>query len=241
MLHFPGFGFDGVRGMSVIQWGARSSIGIAISADDYVRSSFDSGGQPQQVVKAAGKMGESQQQAFLSAWREKYSGSRVSGVPLILTEGLDIAELSMTAKDAQLLESRQWQVVDIARAFGVPNHMINETTGSTSWGSGIEQLGIGFRTYTTSPHERRMTQELNRKLFLKAGTAVEFDSRGLMQSDHAARANYYKAGLGGTQNPAWLTPNEVRKLENLPALDDGDTLSKPQEKTNEEATSAITE
>ena len=228
VLHFPCFGFNGVNGMSVIQWGARTSTGIAISADKYAGSYFESGGQPHHVIKAAGKMGESQQEAFRQAWLAKYGGAQVNGVPLILTEGLDISELSVSAQDAQLLESRQWQVIDIARAFGVPNHMIGETTASTSWGSGIEQMGQGFVTYTLTPHLRRIEEELNRKLFMTARQSIEFNVTALLRGDHTARANYYKAALGGTQNPAWMTPNEVRKLENLPAIEGGNTLSKPE-------------
>jgi HK97 family phage portal protein len=141
-------------------------------------------------------------------------------VPLILTEGLDIKELSLSARDQQLLESRQWQVIDITRAFGVPPHMIGETTNASSFGTGIEHMGIGFQIYTTGPHTKRWQQELNYKLVpWGSNRIIEFDQRALLQSDHKGRAEYYKAALGGTQNPAWMTPNEVRKLENLPQDD----------------------
>jgi HK97 family phage portal protein len=228
ILHLPGFGFDGLQSMSVIEWGARSSTGIAISADDHAGKFFSRGTHLDHVIKAAGKMSEPQQEAFRAAWLAKYSGKGPTGIPLILTEGLDIKELTMTAKDAQLLESRQWQVIDIARAFGVPPFMVGETTSSTSWGSGIEQMGIGMVVYTLRPHLRRFSQEINRKLFARTDYFMEFNTAGLLQGDHAARADYYQAALGGTQNPAWMTPNEVRKLENLPAVDGGDTLSKPE-------------
>lgn len=238
MLHFPGMGFDGVSSMSVIEYGARSSIGIAIGADDHAGKFFSQGTKIDHVIKAQGKMSETQQEAFLAAWKRKYSGGAANGLPLILTEGLDIDELTMTAKDAQLLESRQWQVVDIARAFGVPNHMINQTTGATSWGSGIEQMGIGFVTYTLQPHLNRIESELNRKIYRRASDGirryfVEFSPAGLLRGDNQGRANYYKAGLGGTQNPAWMTPNEVRRLENLPPLPGGDQLYAPEHSDDE--------
>lgn len=220
MLHFPGMGFNGERGMSVIEHGARSGIGIAISADDHAANFFGQGTKIDHVVKATGKMGENTQQAFLDAWRRKYTGKNATGVPLILTEGLDIQELTMTAKDAQLLESRKWQVEDIARAFGAPNHMINSTTGSTSWGSGIEQMSIGFVTYTLQPHLNRIEGELNRKLF-QGSTFAEYSAAGLMRGDHAGRSDYYSNALGGTQAAGWMTVNEVRRLENLPPLKEG--------------------
>ena len=233
VLHFSGFGFDGEKSMSVIEWGARSSTGIAISANDYAGSYFETGGQPHHVIKTQGKMTEAQQKALRDAWLAKYGGNKISGVPLILTEGLDVSELTMTAKDAQLLESRQWQVIDIARAFGVPPHMVGEMTGSTSWGSGIEQLFIGFNIFTTAPHMKRFQQELNFKLFQRAGTFCEFDTRGMMKSDHKSRAEYYKTALGGTQNPAWMTQDEVRKLENLPPVDKSE-LAAPKIKEDRE-------
>lgn len=230
VLHFPGFGFNGVHGMSVIQWGARNGIGIAIKADEFAGKFYGQGAQPQHAIKAPGQMTPTQQDAFREAWIAKYSGNGPTGIPLILTEGLDITSLSMTAEDAQLLESRKWQVIDIARAFGVPPFMIGENEKTTSWGSGIEQMGIGFARYTLMPHLIRIKQELNRKLFVRAGLFVAHNVDGLQQADAKGRAEYFKAALGGTQTPAWMTQNEVRKLENLPPIDGGDTLSKPEPK-----------
>ena len=89
-------------------------------------------------------------------------------------------------------------------------------------------MGQGFVTYTLSPPLKRMEEELNKKLFMTAVNSVEFDTRGLLRADHTARANYYKSALGGTQNPAWMTPNEVRREENLPPIDGGNTLSMPE-------------
>lgn len=229
MLHFPGLGFDGCKSMSVIEWGARQGTGIAIAADEFAGTFYERGATPQHAILAKGRFQESQQQALREAWIAKYSGKGPNGIPLILTEGLDIKELTMTAKDAQLLESRQWQVIDIARAFGVPPFMIGETTKSTSWGSGIEHMGIGFVQYTLGPHLKRFRAELNRKLFRTARFFAEFNTAGLLVGDHTARANYFKSALGGTQNPAWMTPNEVRKVENLPRHPDGDRLSVPKE------------
>lgn len=117
--------------------------------------------------------------------------------------------------------------------------MVGETDKSTSWGSGIEQQGIGFVQYTLAPHLNRIEQEINRKFFSDEPLFVEFNVEGLLRGDSKARADYYTRALGGTQNPAWMTPNEVRRLENLPPLPHGDTLSKPQE-SNDEPSSAST-
>jgi HK97 family phage portal protein len=231
MLHFPGCAFDGCRSLSIIGHAARQSIGIAIQADQFAGSFYGSGAQPQYVVKAPGEMTPDQQIAFREAFLAKYgNGQGPNGTPLILTEGLDISALSLNAVDAQLLESRKFQVIDIARAFGVPPFMIGETEKSTSWGSGIEQMGIGFVKYTLGPHLRRFEQELNRKLFRTSRNFVEFNTDGLMRGDAKSRAEYFTAALGGTQNPAWMTQNEIRKLENLPPMDGGDELHDPADK-----------
>jgi HK97 family phage portal protein len=227
MLHFPGCGFDGCRSLSVIGHAARQAIGTAIRADEFAGNFYGSGAQLQYVVKAPASMSPELQEEFRQAFVAKYGAGSNPGTPLILTEGLDITSLSMNAADAQLLESRKFQVIDIARAFGVPPFMIGETEKSTSWGSGIEQMGTAFVIYTLGPHLRRFEQELNRKLFRISRNFVEFNRDGLTQGDLQAQAEYFKAALGGTQNPAWMTQNEVRKLKNLPPIAGGDELHDP--------------
>lgn len=229
VLHFPGFGFDGCDGMSVIQWGARTGIGIAIRADEYAGKFFSQGGQPQIAVKTTGKMNATQQDAFREAWVAKYAQvGGPNGMPLILTEGLSVEQLSLSAADAQLLESRQWQVVDVARAFGVPPFMIAEMGKATY--NNTENLGADFVKYTLGPHLNRIKAELNAKLFPRSARFfAEHNVDGLLRGDAKTRSEYYKASLGGTQNPAWLTPNEVRRLENKGRIDGGDKLYTPKD------------
>lgn len=231
VLHFSGFGFNGVHGMSVIQWGARQATGIAIKADEHAGSTFASGASVQYAVKLpAGKtMTSAQQEDFRAAWVAKYgSGVGVSKVPLILTEGLDVSELSMTSVDAQLLESRKFQVIDIARAFGIPPHMLGETSASTSWGSGIEQLSMGFIKWAVRPHLQRWQQEINRKLWPRSQLYfAEFNVDGHMEGDSKAQAEYFGKALGGPGALGWMTQNEVRRLKNLPPIDGGDKLFDP--------------
>ncbi len=229
VLHFPGFGFDGISSLSVIGHAARQSIGTAIMADEFAGKFYGSGAQLQHVITSAGVMTLEQQQNLRQSFVARYgNGQGPNGIPLVLTEGLGIKELSMSPVDAQLLEARKFQVVDIARAFGVPPFMIGDVEKTTAWGTGIEQLSIGFLKYTLNPHLVRFEQELNRKLFPRnVRNFVEFDPDGLMRGDATARAAYYKAALGGTQNPGWLTQNEVRTLENFPPDADGDELYAP--------------
>lgn len=219
VIHIPGFGFNGISSMSVIQWGARNGIGIAIQGDEHAGKFFSEGGKPEVAIKAPAAMSFDMQEDFRAAWVAKYGGIQGNRrIPLILTEGLDIKELTMSAVDQQLLESRQWQVIDMARAFGVPPHMIGEMTKSSSWGSGIEQMGIGFVKYTLAPHLKRIKGELNRKLFRTARYFTEHNTDGLMAGDSKAQAEYFAKALGGPGAQGWMSVDEVRRVKNLQPL-----------------------
>ena len=230
VLHFPGFGFNGVHGMSVIQWGARNGIGIAIQGDEHAGKFFSEGGKPEVAIRTPNKMTKEQQDDFRDAWVKKYGGVQGNRrIPLVLTEGLEVHELTMSAVDQQLLESRQWQVIDVARAFGVPPHMIGETTKSTSWGSGIESMGIGFVKYTLGPHLKRIKDELNRKLFRTPRYFVEHNVDMFMAGDSKTQAEYFSKALGGPGTQGWMVVNEVRRLKNLPPIEGGDKLYQPKD------------
>lgn len=227
VLHLPNFGFDGVSSPSVISLAARQAVGIAYQSDQFAGKFYGSGAHVQYAVTTAKEMSAEQQAEFREAFVAAYgSGQGPTGRPLILTEGLDIKEMSMTAVDAQLLEARRFNVTDIARAFGVPPHMIGETTASTSWGSGIEQMGIGFVVHTLRPHLSRFQDELNRKLWPRSlRLFCEWNVDGLMQGDSKAEAEYLSKALGGPGTQGWMTRNEVRRLKNLPPVEGGDTIA----------------
>lgn len=229
ILHIPGFGFDGTRGMSVIRHAAREAIGLALAAEAFSSRFFASGAHPDVALKVPGKMTQEQIDNLRRIWASKYGGAHNASLPIVLTEGTDLKEVTLSAQDSQLIEARRFQVADIARAFGVPPHMVGETDKSTSWGSGIEQQGIGFVQYTLAPHLNRIEQEINRKCFRTERLFVEFNVEGLLRGDSKARAEYYTRALGGTQNPAWMTPNEIRRLENLPPVAGGDHLAQPKD------------
>lgn len=221
ILHFPGFGFDGVRSMSVISHAARSAAGNALAMDEYSGKFFANGAHPSMILNAAKKMDPEQITALQTAFNNRYSGlANAHRVPLVLTEGITAKELSIKAEDAQLLESRKFQVIDIARAFGVPPHMIGETSASTSWGSGIEEMSRAFVTYTLQPWLVSIEQELNRKLFPRdIGKFIRFDREALIEGDSKSQAEYNRAALGGPgTGPGWVTVDEIRKKKGLPPL-----------------------
>jgi HK97 family phage portal protein len=229
ILHFPGLGFDDatMRSMSVIQWGARNAIGNALAMDEYSGKFFENGAHPSIILQAAAKMNEEQVSALQVAFANKYAGLKnAHRLPLVLTEGITAKEISLSAEDAQLLEARKFQVLDVARAFGVPGFMINESTGATSWGSGIESIGRAFVQYTLQTWLRKIEQELNRKLFPRdTGRFVEFYRDALYEGDIKAQGDYFRSALGGPgSGDAHMTVNEVRHIKRLPPVPGGDEL-----------------
>ena len=229
MLHFPGFGFDGMRGRSVISHAARNGIGNAIAMDEYAGKFFAGGAHPSMVLSAPKKMDKDQVELLQQSFARKYSGLQNShALPLVLTEGMEANPLSISAEDSQLLDSRKFTVIDIARAFGVPPHMVGETSASTSWGSGLEALFRTFVMLTLDPHLKVIEQELNRKLFRTAANFVRFDREALIAADTAARAQYNRAAVGGPgTGPGWKTTNEIRHDDHLPPIAGGDKLYMP--------------
>lgn len=238
MLHFPGFGFDGRNGMSVIQYAAFQSIGIALAADNFSGKFFANGATPKHLIKAAHKMDEEQIDLLRRTYDEKYSGVDNAGKPMVLTQGLDIKELSLSSADVELLASRKYQVIDICRAFGVPPVMVGAQETTSSWGSGIEQLVLGFVKFTCLPHMTRMRQELNRKLYRTSGKIfVAHDYDALLAGDTKSEADYLRQAVGGSQGPGWMKLNEARRKKNLPPVPGGDQLYYPKNgKANDEQT-----
>lgn len=230
ILHFPGHGFDGVRSMSVIAYGAQNAIGNALAMDDYSGKFFANGAHPSIILATDKAMTEAQKNDLRAAFVSKYSGTaNAHKLPLVLTEGLKASEISLSAEDAQLIEARKFQVVDIARAFGVPPHMIGETSGASAVGAGYEEQGRNFVTHTLRLHVKRIEQELNRKLFPRdTGKFVRFDLSDLTEGDSKAQAEYNRAALGGPgTGRGWLTVNEVRKGLGLPPVEGGNEIFDP--------------
>lgn len=227
VLHFPGFGFDGCHGESVIRYAARQAVGTALAADEYAGDFFANGANPSIALSYPQGVAptEAQQNHLREQFTERYTGRGNHHRPLLLVNGGKVEPVSLNAEDAQLLETRKFQVVEIARAFGVPPHMIGETSASTSWGSGIEQMSIGFVRYTLGPHLRRIEQELNRKLWPRSTRYfAEFNRDGLLAGDSKTESEVISKSLGGPGAQGWMTVNEARRIKNLPPVPGGDVL-----------------
>lgn len=227
VLHFPGFGFNGLCGESVIKYAARQSVGTALSADEYAAGYFARGAAPSVAISLpqGATLNKEQAEALRGQLDEIYGGVRNAHRTLVLPNGGKLEPVSLTAEDSQLLETRKFQVIDIARAFGVPPHMIGETSASTSWGTGIEQMSIAFVRYTLGPYLVRIEQELNRKLWPRSTRYfVEFNREGLLAGDSKTESEYLAKALGGPGSQGWMTINEVRRIKNLPPINGGDSI-----------------
>ncbi|MGL4477382.1 MAG: phage portal protein [Aeromonas veronii] len=239
MLHIPGPGFDGLTGMSQIRHSLRNAAGIALASDEYSASFFRNGARPDFAIEVGGTVTAEQQDMLRRTWSERYGGLANAHLPALLVGGAKVHELTMNAEDAQLIDTRRFQVEDIARVFGVPPHMIGHTTAATSWGTGIEQMSIGFVKYTLQRHLVKFEQELNRKVWPRLPRYFcEFATAGLERGDYKSRNEGYRIALGRAGEPAWMSVNEVRKLENLKPVQGGDALntgSQPNEPTAQAA------
>lgn len=220
MLHVPGHGFDGVRGYSVITWAARQAVGLALATESHGSRLFSNGARLGVVLKHPKTLNESAQARLAMQFEQHHAGLPNAFKTMVLEEGMDVANVTMTSEDAQFLETRRFQVEDIARFFGVPPHMIGHTDKQTSWGTGVEQNTLGFLIFKLTPWLTRFEQEFNRKLFPRSPFYAQFKHQGLMRGDSKARADYYASGH---QN-SWLTTNEIRKAEDLQPVPGGDTL-----------------
>lgn len=227
MLQFCNFGWDGLRSMSTIRWGARNSIGTAIAAEEHSGKFFRNGVMPSVVLEYAGKMTQEAVELLRTEFELRYGGGANAHKPLILTGGTKAQALQMSATDAQLLETRSFQVIDIARAFGVPPFLIGESEKQSAWGSGMATMTQAFITFTMQPHLVRDEQELRRKLFRIGRYTVEFDRRAYLATDPAALGAYYRQAIGGSQGPGWMGINEVRRYEKLGPIAGGDGLYSP--------------
>jgi len=219
MLHFPNLGWDGKRGLSTISHAAQS-FGLAMAEEEYGARFFGQGASFQYAISYPAKLGDAAIDRLRNNLIERQHGMSNVALPLVLTEGGDIKPFSMSARDGQVIESRQFSVIDICRWFGVPPVMNYEMEKTTSFGQGIEQMARWFVMFTLNDHFTDIEQELNTKLFRNDGHFIKFDESELTRGDTQTRYNAYKIALGGTQNPGFMSPNEARKLEGLPPDND---------------------
>lgn len=225
ILHVPSLGFDGLRSPSPITYAAREAIGTALAAEEYSARFYSQGSTYDIALKTKSTLGEEQANQLRASYVARQGGGKNNRIPLILTGGLEVEKLSITPADAALLPTRQFGVEEICRIFGVPPYMAGATVNSTSFGTGIEQQGIGFVKYTLRRHLTPIEQELNRKLWPnRERYFAEYDTASLERGDFKTRMEGYRTAIGRAGEPGWISPNEVRNRENMEPIEGGDAI-----------------
>lgn len=219
VLHIPGLGFDGLVGYSPIAM-AKNAIGMAIACEEYGAKFFANGAAPSGVLEHPGTIKDPTR--VRDAWQSQFGGSSNSGKVAVLEEGMKYTPISISPEQAQFLETRKFQINEIARIFRVPPHMVGDLEKSSF--SNIEQQSLEFVKYTLDPWVVRWEQSIQRALLSrdeKARYFVKFNLEGLLRGDYQSRMNGYSIGR---QN-GWMSANDIRELENLdriPAEEGGD-------------------
>ncbi|WP_320188877.1 phage portal protein (plasmid) [Agrobacterium rosae] len=223
VFHLKGFGFGGDMGLSPIQFGSQT-FGSAIAIDEAAGKLFGKGLQASGVL-SSDKMLDEKQRVALAAIMEKFIGSSNAGKLMILEAGLKYDRLSLSPVDAQMLENKRFSVEEICRWFGVPPIIIGHAAqGQTMWGSGVEQLLLGWLTLGINPLCSRIEERIKKQLIRPTGNRrryAEFNREALLQMDSAAKAAFLSTM---TQN-GLMTRNEGRAKLNLPRVDGGDDLT----------------
>lgn len=221
MLHFHGIGFDGFRSITPIRAALRPAAGIALAADEYAAAFFKNGARPDFAITSPNKVDLEQAQILRETWASRHQGVSNAHLPAVLTGGMKVEQLTMSMEDTQLVAIRNSSVEDIARILGVPPSMIGATGSTTVWGSGVEQFSIAFVRYTLGRYIDSITQEVNRKIWPRNRTYfAEFNRDALLDGDSKAQAEYFAKALGGPGAQGWMAVDEVRRLKNLPPMDE---------------------
>lgn len=226
VIHIPNVGWNGKYGISTVRAMAQT-VGLALGAEKSSASFFENGMQSNIAIQYPGKFNPDAQVRLREHLQSRFGGASNHYKPLVLFEDGKVNTLSMTAEDAQLLESRKFSVIDICRFFGVHPVMIGENEKTSSFGGGIEQMGRWFNTLTLNEHFTAAEQEMERKLFVD-GCFAEFDESEITRGDTATRASYYSVMRGSMTQPQLLTVNEMRAAEGFAPIPGGDDLYKPE-------------
>jgi HK97 family phage portal protein len=214
VLHIPGLGFDGLVGYSPIAM-AKNAIGMAIACEEYGAKFFANGAAPGGVLEHPGTIKDPQK--VKESWNMAYQGSGNAHRVAVLEEGMKYQPIGISPEQAQFLETRKFQINEIARIFRVPPHMVGDLEKSSF--SNIEQQSLEFVKYTLDPWVIRWEQAISRSLLRfdeKKLLFAKFNVDGLLRGDYASRMNGYAIGI---QN-GFMCPNDARALEDMDLIPD---------------------
>ncbi|SDN78533.1 phage portal protein [Acetanaerobacterium elongatum] len=209
VLHIPGLGFDGLVGYSPIAM-AKNAVGLAIATEEYGAKFFANGAAPGGVLEHPGTIKDPQR--IKESWNAAYQGSTNAHRVAVLEEGMKYQSIGISPEQAQFLETRKFQINEIARIFRVPPHMLADLEKSSF--SNIEQQSLEFVKYTLDPWVVRWEQSMCRALLSpseKPKVFIKFNVDGLLRGDYQSRMN----GYATARQNGWMSANDIRELENL--------------------------
>ena len=214
VLHIPGLGFDGLIGYSPIAM-AKNAVGMTLACEEYGASFFANGANPGGVLEHPGTIKDPQR--VRESWQSTFGGSGNANKIAVLEEGMKYTPIGISPEQAQFLETRKFQINEIARIFRVPPHMVGDLDKSSF--SNIEQQSLEFVKYTLDPWVIRWEQSLQRSLLLpgeKGKYFIKLNVDGLLRGDYQSRMNGYAVGR---QN-GWFSANDIREMENMNPIPD---------------------
>lgn len=214
VLHIPGLGFDGLVGYSPIAM-ARNAVGMTMACEEYGASFFANGASPSGVLEHPGVLKDPAK--VRDSWNAVYQGSANAHKVAVLEEGMKYQQIGIPPEEAQFLETRKFQLNEIARLYRIPPHMIGDLEKSSF--NNIEQQSMEFVKYTLDPWVIRWEQAMQKALFLpeeKKQYFLKFNVNGLMRGDYESRMTGYSIGR---QN-GWLSANDIREMEDMNPVPD---------------------
>ena len=219
IAHFRGLMKPGqIEGLSPIK-AAREMIGLGLGAQRYGAAFFGNGGLPGAMIEVPGQLTEDGVHQLKAAWNDVHKGASNSHKLAVLTEGSKFAKLTIDPEDSQFLETKLSSVGDVARIYGIPPHLLADASGSTSWGSGLHEQNVAFSQFSLRPYIARLEAGIT-NILRSSGMAVpyaKFDLASLSRGTSERWGNYQQGIQSGV-----YSINEVRSLEGLPPIADGD-------------------
>lgn len=227
ILHIKGLSRDGIYGKSPISLFAEN-IGLGLATVQTQGSLWKNGTLISGYLKHPGKLDPDQSARLRDTWKARHAGKDNAGSTPVLENGLEFVPLTLKPADAMFLETARLSRQDICAIYRVAPHMVGDLERSTN--NNIEHQSLEFARYTMLPYLKSWEAELDRKLLFdseKGRAFFRFIMEGLLRGDTKSRAEYYTRALGSVSTPGWMSKNEVRALENLPSVEDGDTIYSP--------------
>lgn len=213
VFHIPGLGFDGLVGYSPIAM-AKNALGISLACEEYGASFFANGASPSGILEHPGVIKDPEK--IRNAWQYAY-GSGNSHKVAVLEEGMKYQPIAIPNNEAQFLETRKFQIEEIARLYRVPLHMIGDLEHATF--SNVEHLSLDFVKYSLDPWLVRWEQNMQKDLLSdseKGQYFIRFNVEGLLRGDYASRMQ----GYATARQNGWLSANDIRELEDMNRIPD---------------------